>query len=126
MLLDKTSLVKISDLSLFKDNTGLFTLNSNKVLNYLSPELVREELYAENTDIWSVGCIIYEMLTLKPAFDGANSFQILNSILSTEPELTFPNSSETFYFILKNSIVKDNSKRMTSVQILKSLVGNVS
>ncbi len=118
--------MKISDLSLFKDNTGLFTLNSNKVLNYLSPELVREELYAENTDIWSVGCIIYEMLTLKPAFDGANSFQILNSILSTEPELTFPNSSETFYFILKNSIVKDNSKRMTSVQILKSLVGNVS
>ncbi len=113
-------------MSLARRETNQFSLTSRQVLNYLSPELVRQELYTENTDIWSFGCIIYEMLTLKKPFDGENSFQILNSILNTEPELVFANSTETFEFILKNSMAKDQKTRMTSLQILNSLVGNVS
>jgi NIMA (never in mitosis gene a)-related kinase len=126
LLLDTTSLIKITDLSLSKDNvTGLFSLATNKSLHYLSPELCREELYSDNTDVWSFGCIVYELLTLTHTFTGSNSFEIIKTILNDEPELAVSNSTETFEFILKNSIVKDKKTRMTSFQMLKSLVTNV-
>jgi NIMA (never in mitosis gene a)-related kinase 1/4/5 len=36
---------------------------------YLSPEICQEKPYNQKSDIWSLGCILYEMLTLKHAFD---------------------------------------------------------
>lgn len=35
---------------------------------YASPEVWRDEPYSNKADIWSVGCVIYEMITLKPPF----------------------------------------------------------
>ena len=36
---------------------------------YLSPEICQEKPYNQKSDIWSLGCILYEMVTLKHAFD---------------------------------------------------------
>lgn len=41
---------------------------------YLSPEICQEKPYNQKSDIWSLGCILYEMLTLRHAFD-ANSMK---------------------------------------------------
>jgi serine/threonine protein kinase len=35
---------------------------------YASPEVWRNEEYGKLSDIWSLGCVIYEMLALKPPF----------------------------------------------------------
>ncbi|KAK3930130.1 Serine/threonine-protein kinase Nek8 [Frankliniella fusca] len=37
--------------------------------SYLSPELCQGQTYDERSDIWALGCILYEMLTLKKAFE---------------------------------------------------------
>ena len=39
---------------------------------YLSPEICQEKPYNQKSDIWSLGCILYELVTLRHAFD-ANS-----------------------------------------------------
>ena len=43
---------------------------------YMSPELVNNQRYDERSDIWSVGCIIYEMAALAPPFDAANQLAL--------------------------------------------------
>jgi NIMA (never in mitosis gene a)-related kinase len=35
---------------------------------YASPEVWRDEPYDEKSDIWSLGCVLYELITLKPPF----------------------------------------------------------
>uniref|UniRef100_A0A1I8F5V0 non-specific serine/threonine protein kinase n=1 Tax=Macrostomum lignano TaxID=282301 RepID=A0A1I8F5V0_9PLAT len=36
---------------------------------YVSPEIVKSEAYNNKTDIWSLGCVLYELLTLNHAFE---------------------------------------------------------
>lgn len=40
-------------------------------LNYMSPEILNSHLYNNKTDIWSFGCVLYELLTLEKAFSGS-------------------------------------------------------
>ena len=35
---------------------------------YMSPELFKQEVYNKKTDIWSLGCVLYELIELKPPF----------------------------------------------------------
>jgi NIMA (never in mitosis gene a)-related kinase 1/4/5 len=37
---------------------------------YASPEVWKDEPYSFKSDVWSLGCVIYEMLALKPPFNG--------------------------------------------------------
>ncbi|KHJ85947.1 hypothetical protein OESDEN_14316, partial [Oesophagostomum dentatum] len=40
--------------------------------NYLSPEICEGRAYNQKSDLWSLGCVLYELLELKRAFDGEN------------------------------------------------------
>lgn len=39
---------------------------------YASPEVWRDEAYSFKSDIWSLGCVLYEMVTGKPPFMAEN------------------------------------------------------
>ncbi len=39
---------------------------------YASPEVWKDKPYNQMSDIWSLGCILYEMATLKPPFQAEN------------------------------------------------------
>ena len=61
-------------------------------LEYMSPEMKNDQGHTYSTDIWSAGCILYELITLKRYFNNSNDsidnlntknvfkFQILYSI----------------------------------------------
>jgi eukaryotic-like serine/threonine-protein kinase len=55
-------------------------------VGYLSPEQARGEPATTASDQFSVGCILYEMLTARPAFGGGSAAETLSSILRDEPE----------------------------------------
>ena len=50
-------------------------------LNYQAPELLKGGEYDNKVDIWALGCIIYELFTLKKCFDCEYPFGLMNNIL---------------------------------------------
>lgn len=36
---------------------------------YMSPEIFKNHPYNDKSDVWALGCLLYELLTLKHAFD---------------------------------------------------------
>jgi hypothetical protein len=56
-------------------------------LRYMSPEQAegRRVLLDHRTDVYSLGATLYELLTLRPPFDGGDSRTLLNQILHQEP-----------------------------------------
>src|SRR5207244_9093117 len=53
---------------------------------YMSPEQAKARTTDRRADIWALGCVLYELLTGKPAFDGDSVTEILGSVLKAEPD----------------------------------------
>jgi len=67
--LTKENDVKLGDLNVSKvAKYGGLLLTQTGTPYYASPEVWRDSPYDNKSDIWSLGCILYEMLTLKPPF----------------------------------------------------------
>ena len=53
---------------------------------YMSPEQARGEVVDRATDIWAFGCVLYETLTARSAFEGKTSTEVLAGVLKTDPD----------------------------------------
>jgi len=63
-------------------------------LNYMSPEMAIENTSSLSTDLWSVGCILYKMLTGDVLFGGTNTMSVLQKILRKDIDYPFYLSNE--------------------------------
>jgi hypothetical protein len=66
---------------LFRTATGLVIGTAN----YMSPEQARGLQVDARTDVWSLGCVLYEMCAARPPFGGATAGDVLVSVLDREP-----------------------------------------
>lgn len=86
IMLNKSESVRITDF-------GIAQVRSEKRASegligspsYMSPEQVREEPLDEKSDIFSLGCVLYELLTGEKAFPGENYYAIIYKIANEEP-----------------------------------------
>ena len=74
VFIDGTGIVKLGDVGIVKILKPYMMYGQTQVGTplYMSPEIMRRERYDERTDVWSIGCILYELMTLKPAFCADN------------------------------------------------------
>ena len=74
VFLDKHWKVKLGDFGIAKVLTST-TAKANTMVGtpyYLSPELCEDKPYDKKSDVWALGCILYELCTLEHAFQGKN------------------------------------------------------
>ncbi|XP_050237692.1 serine/threonine-protein kinase ATG1a isoform X2 [Mercurialis annua] len=56
---------------------------------YMAPEIIQNQKYDAKADLWSVGAILFQLVTGKPPFGGNSQYQLFQNIL-TSTELRFP------------------------------------
>src|SRR5262245_5890677 len=81
---------------------------------YMSPEQAKGKEADRGCDIWAFGCVLYEMLCGKPAFEGENVTEILVAVVRTEPDWNrLPETTPTtIRTLLKRCLRKDRRQRL--------------
>jgi len=117
IMLGSAGQVKITDFSIayvVKVNRSTLVKGLYGSPGYMSPEQVREEPVTKRSDLFSLGSVLYELLTGKKAFGGENEYSILYKIVNEEPlpvlELR-PELPKAFERILSKALAKDPSQR---------------
>lgn len=90
-------------------------------IRYMSPEQARGLPVDARTDIWSVGVVLYEMLTKRPPFSGPTASDLIVSILDREPAPLAEHAADVpaeLQRIVKRALAKDREKRYQSIKDL--------
>ncbi|KAK6972783.1 serine/threonine-protein kinase Nek6 [Biomphalaria glabrata] len=83
VFLNKRNVVKVGDFGISRilDNTIDVAKTVVGTPSYLSPELCQDIPYNSKSDIWAVGCLLYEMTTLHTPFDGQSLIGLFVNII---------------------------------------------
>ncbi|MGZ5426053.1 MAG: protein kinase domain-containing protein [Thermoanaerobaculia bacterium] len=87
-------------------------------VSYMSPEQARSRALDARSDLWSFGCVLYEMLAGKKAFDGESLSDILVAILDREPDWAAlpPATPPPLRDLLRRLLQKDPAQRPPDVR----------
>eukprot|EP00826_Nyctotherus_ovalis_P051485 TRINITY_DN6436_c0_g1_i4.p1 TRINITY_DN6436_c0_g1~~TRINITY_DN6436_c0_g1_i4.p1 ORF type:complete len:551 (+),score=141.94 TRINITY_DN6436_c0_g1_i4:2-1654(+) len=86
---------------------------------YLSPELVQNDPYSFDADIWSLGVLLYEMCCLKPPFDGKSLGDLAMAIVRGKYEPLPACYSVELKELVRELLAVDPKARPTINQILR-------
>lgn len=125
LLLDKDGRLRIADFGVSKrlDSTMAQARSMIGTPYYFSPELAQGTPYAWASDMWAIGCLLYELAALYPPFHKATNMAELISLIRNMRIPTLPKFySLEFQALVTRLLTRDPEKRATCEALLQSRI----
>ena len=112
---------KIGDLNVSKVMKDKSLMNGQiGTPSYSSPEVWKNQPYSYKSDLWSVGCIIYEMCCLRPPFKGRTTDELCDNICNGKIEKISSRYSDDLWNLITMLLEVDTNKRPDCNSILNN------
>lgn len=121
VFLDENNCVKLGDFGLSKAlSTASFAQTYVGTPYYMSPELMQEKAYDSKSDIWSLGCLIFELCALKPPFAEAKTHAELSILIRNGRIPPLPKGySPALSSVIKAMLNLNPAMRPSAAQLLQ-------
>jgi len=97
-----------------KLTTGATTLGT---LEYMSPEQASGKDVNNQSDLWSLGIVLYEMLTGRMPFTGEYNQAVMYAIFNEDPDLLHDDIPDGFQMVIYKALEKETEKRYQSADM---------
>eukprot|EP00826_Nyctotherus_ovalis_P059872 TRINITY_DN8364_c0_g1_i12.p1 TRINITY_DN8364_c0_g1~~TRINITY_DN8364_c0_g1_i12.p1 ORF type:complete len:388 (-),score=118.85 TRINITY_DN8364_c0_g1_i12:132-1295(-) len=125
VMVNRKGTVKLMDFGLAKDleqQSGMLKSFAGTVV-YSCPEIVQNLPYTSKADIWSLGCVMYELMNLKPAFLAKNPLMLAKKIVDCEYEPLDDKSYSVHLINVVKACITANPDKRPSLEQVASLMG---
>ncbi|EEB08437.1 NEK/NEK2 protein kinase Fin1 [Schizosaccharomyces japonicus yFS275] len=122
IFLDDKNSIKLGDFGLSKllDNNRMFTHSYVGTPYYMAPEVIRNCPYTAKCDVWSVGCVLYELCMLRRPFEGVTHHELQVTICNGTIEPWDDYYSPELRQLIDTCMEVDAVKRPTAADMLRN------
>ena len=103
---------KIGDMNVSKVIKEKESLTQTGTPYYASPEVWNDAPYSYKSDLWSIGCVIYELCELKPPFQGKDLDELYENVCRGQPQRINAAYSEDLWKMILMLLQVDVNKRV--------------
>ena len=113
--------VKVGDFGISKDLNHTLDKANTCVGTpcYLSPELCQDIPYSFKSDVWALGCLVFELCALKPAFDAHNLISLFHKIVNCKHTPLPDSCSLGLRSFICDVLVPDPDRRPSAASLLR-------
>ncbi|XP_062587241.1 serine/threonine-protein kinase Nek9-like isoform X2 [Saccostrea cucullata] len=122
IFLTKTDLIKLGDFGISRILESMSQMAETVVGTpyYMAPEIIKGDSYDHKVDMWALGCVVYELLTLKKTFHATNQLRLAYEIVKGERGDIDPQYSENIQHLVSWMLQKNAKDRPSAEELLTS------
>ncbi|GAM22199.1 hypothetical protein SAMD00019534_053740 [Acytostelium subglobosum LB1] len=121
IFLTKRGIVKLGDFGISRVLDSSMDMAKTMIGTpyYMSPEVFENKAYDFKSDVWSLGCCLYEMLMLKHAFDAKEMPSLIYKVLKDEPIPISNHYSENIRNLVSYLLEKQPNRRPSMAEVFQ-------